>query len=105
MSGEPVETTGYDIAAHQILVALAAHDHAGVPVPAEDHRRARHAVVVVGHRIAVGAGRGRHDDVARPRIRQRDVAHDHVAGLAVLAREVADLAFAVASMRLAMAAS
>ena len=46
-----------DIAAHQVVVGLAAHDQARIAVLAEDHRRARHAVVVVGHRVAVGAGR------------------------------------------------
>ena len=55
---------------------------------AEDHRRARDAVVVVGHRVAVGARRRRHDDVARPRVVEQRVAHDHVARLAVLAREM-----------------
>ena len=45
-----------DVPAHQVGVGLAAHDEARVAVAAEDHRRARHAVVVVGHRVAVGAG-------------------------------------------------
>ena len=48
---------------------------------------ARDAVVVVGHRVAVGAGRGRHDDVARARVVEHARRDDHVAGLAVLAGE------------------
>ena len=44
---------------HQVLVGLAPHDDPRVAVAAEDHRRARHAVVVVGQRVAVGAGRRR----------------------------------------------
>ena len=54
---------------------------------AEDDRRAGYAVVVVGHRMAVGAGGGRHHDVARPRVVEQRMAHDDVAGLAVLAGE------------------
>src|ERR1700722_562476 len=76
-----------DIACGQILVALAPDDDTRVAVLAEDHRRTRDAVVVVGHRVAVRTrGRG-HDHVARPRIVKHRVAHDHVARLAVLARE------------------
>ena len=48
----------------EVVVGLAAHDDAGVAVRAEDDRRARLAVVVVGHRVAVAAGRRRDDDVA-----------------------------------------
>ena len=57
------------------------------PSRAEDHRRARHAVVVVRHRVAVRARRRRHDDVARARVVEQRLADHDVARLAVLARE------------------
>ena len=41
--------SGSDIPSGQVLVGLAAHDDARVTARGEDHRRARHAVVVVGH--------------------------------------------------------
>ena len=46
-----------DVAGHQVLVASRGARPRARRRPAEDHRRARHAVVVVGHRVAVGAGR------------------------------------------------
>src|SRR5918999_3275871 len=49
----------------EVLVALAPHNDAGVAVAAEDDRRARDAVVVVGHGVAVGACGGPRQD--RPR--------------------------------------
>src|SRR5271166_213137 len=76
-----------DIARGQVLEALAPYDDACVAVAAEDHRRAGDAVVVVRHRIAVGAGRGRDDHVARARVLQERMVRDHVARLAVLAGE------------------
>src|SRR5271163_111364 len=76
-----------EIPRDEVLEALAPDHHARVALGAEDHRRARHAVVVVGHRVTVCARRGRDDHVAWLRIRQLRVAHDHVAGLAVLARQ------------------
>src|SRR5579859_742822 len=80
------------IAGCQVCVGLAAHDHPGLAARAEHDRWARHAVVVVGHRVSVGAG-GRHDDhVARPGVRQDDVLDDHVTRLAVLAGQPAALA-------------
>src|SRR4051794_39354214 len=42
----------------QVLESLAAHDQPRAAVGAEDDRGARHAVVVVGHRVDVGAGDG-----------------------------------------------
>src|SRR5579875_1738192 len=81
-----------DIAAHQVLVALPAHHDTRVAFPAEDHRRPGDAVVVVGHRVAVGARGGGHHDVTGAGTGQRDVAHDHVTGLAVLAGQVTDVA-------------
>src|SRR5215217_8830854 len=56
-----------DVAGEEVVVGLAAHDDAGVAVLDEDDGRAAGAVVVVGHREPVGAGRRRHDDVAYPR--------------------------------------
>src|SRR4051812_23074342 len=39
------------VAGMQVLEGLAAHDHAGAALRAEDDGRARDAVVVVGHRV------------------------------------------------------
>ena len=98
------QSPSLDVPAHEVLVGLAAHDHARLAVAAEDHRRARDAVVVVGHRVAVGAGGGRDDHVARARVGQRRVADDHVAGLAVLAGQW-QRSVAAASGRSAITAS
>src|SRR4051812_15624056 len=57
----------------QVLVGLAAHDGPRVAVLDEHHRRPRDAVVVVGHAVAVGAGRGRDDDVAHARVVEQDL--------------------------------
>src|ERR1019366_758191 len=76
-----------DIARSQVLEALAPDHHTRIAVSAEDHRRAWNAVVVARHRMAVGAGGGGHDHIARPGILERGLAHDHIAGLAVLSRE------------------
>src|SRR5437764_1572649 len=76
-----------DIARGQVLEALSPHHLAGIAVAGEDDRRARRAVVVVGHRMSVGSGGGRNDHVSGPRVIQQRLARDHVAGLAVLARE------------------
>src|SRR4051794_40683203 len=67
----------------EVLVVLAPHHHASVPVLAEDHRRPRHRVVVVRHGVAVGARGWDDEHVAGAGIVERDVAHQHVAGLAV----------------------
>src|SRR5689334_830675 len=73
----------------QILVGLAADDHARIPVQAEDHRRARDRVVVARHRVAIGAG-GRHDEhVPGTRMVEQRVGHEDVAGLAVHAHDAA----------------
>src|SRR3954466_8415107 len=69
----------------EVLEGLAAHDLAGAAARAEDDRRARDAVVVVGHGVYVGAGHRRHEDVAGARVVERGLADQHVAGLAVLA--------------------
>ena len=69
--------------ADQVVVGLAADDDPRLAVAAEDHRRPRHAVVVVGHRVAVGAGRRGDQHVADARGGQRRVADQDVAGLAV----------------------
>src|SRR5436309_909247 len=76
-----------DIARGQVLEALSPHHLAGVAFAGEDDRRARRAIVVVGHRISVRSGRGRDDHVSRPRVVEQRLARDHVSGLAVLARE------------------
>src|SRR4051812_8725009 len=77
-----------DIAHREVVVGLAAHDEARVAVAHEHDRGARHAVVRVRHREAVGAGRGRDDHVAGPRVVQLRVVDEDVARLAVLADEV-----------------
>src|SRR5215207_5752967 len=74
-----------NVSGTQVLVGLAPHYAARVAARAEDHRRARHAVVVVGHRVSVGAGDRGHDDVAGPGVGQVRVLDQDVAGLAVLA--------------------
>src|SRR4051794_41851710 len=56
-----------NVAGNQVLQRLAPHRHAGLAARAEDHRRARHAVVVVGEGVAVRARGRRHDDVAPAR--------------------------------------
>src|SRR3954447_19205853 len=73
------------VSAMQVLEGLAAHDRAGAAVGAEDDGRPRDAVVVVGHGVHVGAGDGRDEHVAGPRIGEPGLADQHVAGLAVLA--------------------
>ena len=74
---------GSDIARGQIVVGLAPHDDARLAVAAEDDRRARHAVVVVGHRVAVGAGRGRRPATSPTRVGEPRLLDQDVAGLAV----------------------
>src|SRR6478672_4237700 len=66
------------VSGKEVLVGLAPHDHPRLAVAAEDHRRAQDAVVVVGHREAVGARRGRDDDVADLGRGELRVTHDHV---------------------------
>src|ERR1700742_1847665 len=48
-----------DVTGRQVVVGLAPHGHPGGALAAEDHRRPRHAVVVVGQRVAIGAGHRR----------------------------------------------
>src|SRR3954447_11500761 len=71
------------VTSRQVLVGLAAHDSAGLTVLTEDHGRPWDGVVVVRHRVAVGAGRRDHQDVADLRVVQRRVADQDVARLAV----------------------
>src|SRR5919107_741535 len=56
-----------NVSGTQILVALAADDDPRRPVAAEQHGRAADAVVVGGHRVAVGPGGGGDEHVAGPR--------------------------------------
>src|SRR3954453_1915140 len=81
-----------DIAREQVVVGLAACDGAGVAARAEDDGRPRHAVVVVRHRVGVGAGGGRDEQVAGLRVVEVGLPHEHVAGLAVLAGYAAAVA-------------
>src|SRR5215211_9352559 len=75
---------GSAIAGREVLVGLSADDDAGFAVLAEDDRRPRDRVVVVGHGVAVGAGGRNHQDVPGPRVVEVDVAHEDVPRLAVL---------------------
>src|ERR1700686_4985100 len=74
-----------DIAISEIVEALAPHDDARVAARTEDDGRPGHAVVVVGHRVTVGAGDGGDDHVTGLGIVEQSRAADDVAGLAVLA--------------------
>src|SRR4051794_20473337 len=58
----------------QVLVGLAADDDPRIALRAEHDRRARDAVVVVGHGVDVGAGDGRRQHVAGPRLGERGLA-------------------------------
>src|SRR3954452_10666866 len=71
----------------QVLVGLAADDEPPRTGGAEHDGGARDAVVVVGHGVHVGAGHGGGEHVAGPRVRERGLADQHVAGLAVLAHD------------------
>src|SRR3954451_13746404 len=67
-----------NVAGNQVLEGLAADDQARVAAGREDDGRAPHAVVVVGHRVAVGAG-GRCDDhVAGARVVEQHLVDEHV---------------------------
>src|SRR4051812_25410603 len=79
-------TLKLDVTEREVVVGLAANHDASVAAGAEDHGRARDAVVVVGHRVTVGAGGGGHEHIAGARIVEQHVGHEDVARLAVLAR-------------------
>src|SRR4051794_37689904 len=55
-----------NVSPNEVLVGLAAHHDPRVAVLGEDDRRARDAVVVVGHRAAVSPRPGRDDHLAPP---------------------------------------
>src|SRR3954470_24069251 len=78
---EPPES---DVTEGQVVVGLAAHHDAGVAARAEDHRRARDAVVVVRHGVTVRAGDGGDQHVPRPGVVEQHVGDEDVARLAVL---------------------
>src|SRR5947208_5613122 len=73
-----------NVSAIQVLEGLPAHDEPRLAAAAEHHGGARDAVVVVGHRVDVGAGDRHGQDVARPRVGQLRLPDQHVARLAVL---------------------
>src|SRR5437764_1189641 len=91
-----------NVTERQVLERLAPDDLARISVAAEDDRRPRDRVVVVRHRIPVGAGGGHDQDIARPRVVERHVAGEDVARLAVLAGDGADrvAAQAIGDLRL-----
>src|SRR3954467_4081478 len=78
---------GSGVTGREVVVGLAAYHDASVAARAEDHRRPRDAVVVVRHRVTVGPGGRRDQDVARARVVQQHVLDEDVARLAVLARD------------------
>src|SRR4051794_37528004 len=67
----------------EVLVGLPPDDHPRIPRAEEDPRGAGLPFVVVGHRMAEGAGRGGNEDAPAARRRQADVANEDVTGLAV----------------------
>src|SRR6266540_3114869 len=67
------------VTGEEVVVALAPHDDAVLAVAAEDHGRPRDPVVVVGQRVAVGAGAGHGDHVAGAGIGEVGVLDQHVA--------------------------
>src|SRR3954453_2242561 len=78
-----------EVEADEVVVVLAAHDGAPCAVLYEHDGGGAHLVVVVRHRVAVRAGDRRGEDVAYGDVgRQRSVADQHVAGLAVLTHDV-----------------
>src|SRR5919202_3325714 len=98
----PSSPTLNDVTGREVLEGLAPDDDSRLAVPAEDHRRPRHAVVVAGHRVPLRPGGRRHQHIARLRRVELHVAHDDVARLAVLAGDVTRLttAEAVGDLRL-----
>src|SRR3954447_11017392 len=88
----PRRPTLNEVTSRQVFVGLAADDDAGVAVAAEHHGRAGQAVVVVGQRIAVGAGGRGDEQIAGPGVVEVGVGDEDVARLAVLAGHRAALA-------------
>src|SRR4051794_6754618 len=85
----PSRPTLKDVSAMQLLVGLTTDDGARGAVLAEDDRRARLAVVGVGHRVAVGARGGGGEHVARGGGGEAPGAGQHGARLAGLSRDPA----------------
>src|SRR4051794_27511936 len=86
----PSRPTLNGVTCSQVLVAVATHYNAGVAITAEDHRRTRDAVVVVGHRVTVCPGGRRYQYVAGPWVVEQHVLHQDVPRLAVLAGDRAE---------------
>src|SRR3954447_7813061 len=78
---------GSDVTRGQVVVCLTADHEPRVAVLAEVDRWPGERVVVVGHRMAVGAGGGDHEQVAGTGLVELDIAHEHVAGLAMHPRD------------------
>src|SRR5687767_11070768 len=72
-----------DVAREQVRPCLAPDHQPGRTAGREDDRDAAVAVVVVGHREAVGAGRRHGEQVADPRLVEGHVLDQDVAALAV----------------------
>ena len=71
-------SVGFEL--EEVVEGLPSHDDARLTAANEHDRRARHAVVVRRHRVAVGAGHRRRQDVADgDSTRKVRISHDHVA--------------------------
>lgn len=72
------------VAEQQVGGGLATHHEACLPVAYGDDGGARLEVVVAGHDVVVGAGRGHRQQIADRQVgREGDVGNDDVAALAV----------------------
>ena len=77
-----------DLPREQVLDGLAPGHQARLAALHEHGRRAREEVVGDGHRLVVGARHGDREEVARAGVGERQVLAQHVARLAVAAREL-----------------
>lgn len=72
------------VAEQQVGGGFATHQEARLPVAHGDDGGARLEVVVAGHDVVVGAGRGHRQQITDGQVvRERDVGYDDVAALAV----------------------
>src|SRR3954464_6823148 len=86
----PSAGEGGVVGKQHVFVGLSTRGQRGLAVRAEDDRGNRGAVVVVGHRVAVGPGQGYDDQVTDLRVDQLGRTHHQVPRLALAADDVAD---------------